>query len=210
MVCIDLGAPAEALGRRFRRGDHYGDPSQTLMVAIRDLVSHRTGVAVDGPMLLLTHLRTAGYVFNPVSFYYCFEKEHGPLAAIVSEVANTPWGERHMYVQLAEDARFDKEFHVSPFMAMDQQYRWRFTPPGDNLVVQMESFENGERIFDATLVLKQRPLTRWELVKKAFSYPIMTHRVIAAIYVQALRLWAKGVRYHQHPSKRPSQGKEAA
>lgn len=83
---------------RFRREDHLGDPAVPLDRAVRDLVERRTGAPPTGPIRLLTHLRYFGYVFNPVSFYYCFDRDDTRVETIVAEVNNTPWGERHCYV----------------------------------------------------------------------------------------------------------------
>ncbi|MEA2323929.1 MAG: uncharacterized protein QOD81_3779, partial [Solirubrobacteraceae bacterium] len=81
---------------RFRRADYLGDPATPLGDAVRGLVAERTGRDPGGPVRLLTQLRTLGHCFNPVSFYYCFDGEDR-MQAMVAEVTNTPWGERHAY-----------------------------------------------------------------------------------------------------------------
>ncbi|MHC4472244.1 MAG: DUF1365 domain-containing protein, partial [Planctomycetota bacterium] len=138
----------------FRRRDHFGDPRVSLDVAVRDLVEERTDRRPEGPIRLLTHLRYFGYCFNPASFYYCFDGD-GELETIVTEITNTPWGERHRYVHDEESNlgaekwkrfRFRKDFHVSPFMGMDQSYDWRFRTPDRRLVTHMETFEAGRRM----------------------------------------------------------------
>lgn len=192
------------LARRIRRDEHFGDPSWRLDASMRELVRKRLGITGLGPVRMLTHPRTAGYRFNPVSFFYCYDAEDTRVEAIVSEVHNTPWGETHCYVQRGPDdgiGRFAKEFHVSPFMGMDQRYAWRFEPPGENLLVHMESFERDDRVLDATLVLRRRPLTVGEWRRLAWRHPLMTYRVVQGIYLQALNLWRKGVSYHPHPAK---------
>lgn len=103
----------------FRRADYLGDPSVPLDQAVRDCVERNTGVRPRGPIRLLTHLRYFGYVFNPVSFYYCFDTADTRVETIVAEITNTPWGERHAYVLSARGEqplrfRFGKAFHVSP------------------------------------------------------------------------------------------------
>ena len=124
---------------RFRREDHLGDPGQPLADCVRQLVERRSGRRPRGPIRLLTHLSYFGYCFNPVSFYYCYDESGTELEAIVAEVSNTPWGERHCYVlpaaaseQTGPALRFrpSKEMHVSPFMDMDIDYDWSFSPPG--------------------------------------------------------------------------------
>jgi DUF1365 family protein len=199
------GAPSVAW---FRRADHYGDPEVPLDVAIRDLVQARTGARPAGPVRLLTHLRYFGHCFNPVAFYYCFAADGRTLETIVAEVSNTPWGERHMYVLSGSDAEsvreekrfaFKKAFHVSPFLAMDMDYAWRFVKPGERLWVQMENWQKGERVFDATLSLARRPVNGFELSRALVLRPAMTVRVVAAIYHQAFRLWLGGAPLHPHP-----------
>ena len=112
-------------------------------------------------MRLLTNLRCLGHLFNPVSFYYCFDRAGEGLQAVVAEVTNTPWGERHAYVLgvRSEDGgvreRVDKVFHVSPFMAMDHEYELCLTPPGRHLGVEIVSRKDGEVHFDASLQLER-------------------------------------------------------
>jgi uncharacterized protein len=159
---------------------------------------------------VLTALRSLGLGFNPVRFYYCFETgndDDEQLEAVVAEVTNTPWGERHAYV-LAPDAdgRLSgvtaKQLHVSPFLPMRHDYHWQMTNPGGELVVHLESrttHEPSERAFDATMRLARRPLTRRSLASIVVRYPPQTLRIVAGIYGQALRLKLKGAPYHRRP-----------
>lgn len=188
-----------------RREDHLGDARIPLERAVRDLVEQHRGRRPSGPIRLLTHLRYFGYCFNPVSFYYCFDAAGERVETIVAEVSNTPWGERHCYV-LSEPApalhyRFDKAFHVSPFMPMDVAYDWRFSPPEARLSVHMSLEREGLKLFDATLHLKRSPVTATGLAAVLARFPFMTLKVVAAIHWQALRLWLKRVPVHTHPAK---------
>jgi DUF1365 family protein len=195
-----------------RRADYLGDPGVPLETAVRERVARDTGMPPQGPIRLLTHLRTFGHCFNPVSFYYCYDAAGERIETIVAEITNTPWNERHAYVLPASrstatsDAklrfRFGKSFHVSPFMPMDLDYDWRFTHPGTRLAVHMENRRAGETLFDATLSLERREISGASLAGALIGYPFATLQVAGAIYWQALRLWLKRVPFHVHPAKR--------
>jgi DUF1365 family protein len=202
---------------RFRRNDHLGASDEPLSDSIRDLVERETGVRPAGPIRLLTNLSYFGYCFNPVSFYYCFDRAGATVEFVVAEVNNTPWGERHCYVlpQSMNAGRGghgryfpEKVMHVSPFMEMDVQYDWRFAPPGDSLTVHMENARGGQKVFDATLVLEREDIRAGTLARALTGYPLMTLKVVAAIYWQALRLWLKKVPVHDHPAKKSGVLKE--
>ncbi|HVO55995.1 MAG TPA: DUF1365 domain-containing protein [Solirubrobacterales bacterium] len=193
---------------RFRRSDYLGDPQRPLDECARDVVESHTGTRPAGPVRLLTGLRYLGHCFNPVSFYYCFDGSGERVEAVVAEVENTPWGERHPYV-LARGARqgsvladeLDKALHVSPLMGMDQTYAFRATEPGGRLSVHIESRPNqGEgKSFDATLSLRRRELSQRLMAGLLVRYPAASLQVVAKIYGQAARLKLKGARYFPHP-----------
>lgn len=194
----------------FRRADHAGDPRRPLAETARDMVEAKTGKRPLGPVRLLTHLRYFGYCMNPVSFYYCYSAGGEQLEAVIAEINNTPWGERHCYVLPASASeaelprlewKFSKEFHVSPFFPMNQLYHWRFVQPGEALSVHMENFEAGSRVFDATMTLTRREISSRELRRVLIQYPLMTVQVIAAIYYQAARLWLKRCPFFSHPKE---------
>jgi DUF1365 family protein len=204
-LCWSARRPALA---RFRRADHLDDPTVPLADAVRDLVETASGRRPVGPIRLLTNLRYFGFGMNPVSFYYCFDETGERVDTIVAEVNNTPWGERHCYVltpdlerreQSAKVYRFDKDFHVSPFMGMKQVYEWRFSDPAATLPVHMVNFEDGQSLFDATMVLNRPELTGRALARVLVQYPLLTVKVFVGIYYQALKLRLKRCPFNPHP-----------
>lgn len=225
MMYLDLDELPELFSRRwlwsarrpalawFRRADYLGDPGVELAVAVRDEAERLTGYRPTGPIRVLTHLRYFGYVQNPVTFYYCYcaRGSSDQVETVLAEITNTPWGERHTYAVRSEDVesgvcghshRFAKTFHVSPFMAMDQQYEWRFSEPGSKLRVHMRNLASGGATFDATLALRREEISARSLAAALARYPWMSARVVAGIYWQAFRLWRKRAPYHPHPERR--------
>ncbi|HPF13193.1 MAG TPA: DUF1365 domain-containing protein [Planctomycetota bacterium] len=197
----------------FRRADYLGSKDVPLKQAVQDRVEKQLGFRPDGPVRVLTQLRTLGYVFNPVSFYYCYDRGE-VLQAIVAEITNTPWKERFQYVLDARGSssetehtfRFPKAFHVSPFFDMNQVYEWRFRAPGENLEVHMRNLVANQPVFLAGLVATRREINGRSLAWALLSHPLQTFRVHAAIYWHAALLWRKRVPFFVHPSKRqPSQ-----
>jgi len=193
-----------------RRADYLGDPLLPLDQAVRDRVQQETGTRPTGPIRVLTHLRYFGYCFNPVTFYYCFDRTGELVEATVAEITNTPWNERHTYVLRDEDAapgktqrfRFAKDFHVSPFMEMSLDYDWYFSAPKDKLAVHMINRKGDDKVFDATMGLQRLEITGPALASVLLRFPLMTLKVSTAIYWQALRLWWKRAPFHAHPAKR--------
>lgn len=197
----------------FKRSDYYGDAKKPLKQEISTLVQQTTGSEPRGAIRLLTNMRYFGHCFNPVSFYYCFEADGITLQAIVSHITNTPWGEDYAYVHdfNAEKStkitkkgeitafKLDKQFHVSPFMPMDIKYDWAFKHETNQLLVHMKNFKDGEQVFNATLALERKEITQISLNWILIHYPLMTIKVVAAIYWNALLLWVKRVPFYSNP-----------
>lgn len=195
---------------RFRRDDHLkGQPDD---VPLRDAVirelRQRDIHAEIGPIRLLTQFRHFGFEMNPVSFFYCFSQDSSRVEAIIAEVNNTPWGEQHVYVIAAQNSnqeqtrvvadRVRKSFHVSPFMPLDMEYRMLFTIPNRQLGVKMQNFQQAERTFDVSMLMRRVPITAWSLNWILIRYPLMTVQIFAGIYWQAMKLYFKGAPYHRH------------
>lgn len=192
----------------FDERDHIGDPQRPLRERLAQGAAARGLALPEGPIYLLTNLRYLGYCFNPVSYFYCYDRS-GQLALVMAEVSNT-FGEMHPYwldrsiEQKSAGGRhydFDKAFHVSPFMPMDCRYRFAFTDPGDALVVQVTEWNAGEVFFDATLTMSREPWSAASLHGALRRHPWMTLKVILAIHWEAMRLWVKRVPVFTHPDK---------
>jgi DUF1365 family protein len=222
MVLLDIDRIAEAMGVSWLTGynrrrwaafddrDHIGDPARPLRERVQ-ASARRAGVDLpDGPIHLLTHLRYAGYVFNPISFYYCYDRG-GRLCRVLADVRNT-YGGRQNYWLTPLDGRDQrmravaaKSLYVSPFMVFDVAYEFVLTPPDDTLVAHMNVLPdvNVRRtpIFDATLTLRRQPWTSRSLRGVLLRHPLMTAKVIAAIHWEALRLRLKGLPTVPMPSR---------
>ena len=213
---------------RFRRRDYLGPNWLSLDVSVREEVQAATGSRPAGPIRLLTQLRSFGHCFNPVSFYYCFDRGGDRVDALVAEVTNTPWGERHAYVLGAMDGHgrpglrrdpvapsaspsgpgvltgeFAKALHVSPFMAMDHRYSVRAAVPGERLAVHIESRRRGAPAFEAALALRRTELTPRAAARLTRRYPMAGARVLGLIYGHAVALKLAGATVYPHPGSGP-------
>ena len=193
----------------FYRKDYLGAAGQDLSTAIKKRIEEHTGDQFNGRICLLTHLRFLGFCYNPVSFYFCYPEGSKTPRYILAEINNTPWNERYCYVLDTTDSPvknnkwefgFDKAFHVSPFMQMEQYYRWQFSLDDNNLTIHMELQQDNDCCFDASLQLKAQELNQSVLNMMPFRYPFLTLSVLFSIYWQALRLWLKGIPFYDHPN----------
>lgn len=191
----------------FPRNVHLRSEQGTLESRVRDFVEHHSGMRPTGHIRLLTQLRYFGVYFSPLNLYLIEDDQQAFPQQIVAEVNNIPWGEQHAYLltptwddaQQAWTYEHAKQMHVSPFMPMDQNYRWSFKAPGDRLVVGLENWQAGNRIFQAGMSLEKKPLTPSMLRRFAWHMPAMSLKVIAAIYLEACKLWWKRCPIFPHP-----------
>ncbi|UTW46636.1 DUF1365 domain-containing protein [bacterium SCSIO 12696] len=191
----------------FYRKDYLAAPEANLKEAVINAIFRDCGDRFEGTVKILTQPRYFGIVFNPVTYYFCYNPDN-QLSYIVTEINNTPWNERHSYVLPVVDGctrfEFDKEFHVSPFMPMDLQYHWRFTLRAKKAHVHMTLLKDGLRQFDAVMSTKQQPLTSRSMAFLPIHYPMQTLLVVLRIYWQALRLWLKRIPFFDHPNTHSS------
>lgn len=158
-------------------------------------------------VLMLTQPRVLGYVFNPVTFYWCYRGD-GSLACIVAELSNT-FGERLPEVLRGPTLRYEqrKRLHVSPFFGLDQSYEYAFSQPGDEVWARIHvRDDDGARPLTAVLHGRRRELTNRSLAALLLRYPVQPLQVIALIHFEALRLWLKGVPFHRKPPFVPGEG----
>jgi len=178
-------------------GDRTGAPIRAQI----EVKLRAAGLPCDGGRIVLLAMpRLFNYVFNPLSVYFCYGRD-GVLAALVHEVSNT-FGERHFYVlppaASADGAIFqacDKAFFVSPFLEMDLRYEFRVAPPAEQVSVAMLVRRGGEVALAASFAGRRRELTDANLLRAWAGNPLMTFAVIAGIHWEALKMWAKGVRF---------------
>ncbi|TGN41638.1 DUF1365 domain-containing protein [Marinobacter confluentis] len=204
------------------REDYLEPANGTLLEAVSNQVEKATGWSPDGAVQLITHPRYFGYVFNPVSFYFCYDlgdiPDQGAVPRVIlAQITNTPWKETHTYCletrRQPDDSKdtgwrserfeFSKRFHVSPFNPMNQHYRWTFSFRGPELRVHMNVLQDDEKQFDATLVVHRTPLDRKTLHKSLRQFPLEAFKVTAGIYWHALKLKVKGAQFFTHPDKLP-------
>jgi len=192
----------------FHDRDH-GDGSATPLR--RQLETLLAGAALPhgGAIRLLTMPRLLGFAFNPLSVWFCHDRD-GQLSAIVYEVNNT-FGERHRYLlpvdpggaEVRQDA--PKRFHVSPFLPMAMTYAFRVQPPGERLNLAITAADDQGTVLFAMHRARRMVLDDRALLRAWLTHPLMTVKVVAAIGWEALKLWLKRVPVHHHPGQAPAQ-----
>jgi len=186
--------------------DHLGQDSRPLRTKLADVLTDHGVDLPDGPVLLLANLRNFGYVFDPVSWWFCFHPDD-QLAFIVAEVHNT-FGEQHLYLLDTFDqapsgqltATATKVFHVSPFLPIEPlAYTFTFRLTANELACHIDVDDANGRLFDATQYGTLIPLTTRTLWHTLATHPLMTFRTIVRIHREALVLFTKRVPFHRKP-----------
>lgn len=176
----------------FRSRDFLHGRGEPLGPGVRDLVESRIGRRPVGPIHLLAHLRTFGWIFNPLAVYYCWDPDGRALDAIVLEVTNTPWNERQWYVfdaRAQSEAATPKSMYVSPFLPMGLDYHVSWTEPGPDLDLAIVVTREGRPLLRAELALHRSPLDRRSSIRLLARHPLAPLRGSLEIYRKALKLW---------------------
>lgn len=197
-----------------RDDDHLGRPGSGIKANVLSLLQERGFTGQADKIFMVTQFRVLGHVFNPVTFYFCYDK--GRPVAYVAEVNNT-FHQRHTYAFFGNgnesgDASFitDKVFYVSPFVDMDMSYHFRFQPLNGSLGVFIDDYRDGKPVLKTRITGKWSPMGDWPLLKSFLKIPFMSAWIVAWIHWQALKLWLKKVPLAFRPKDGMKQGWKAA
>lgn len=190
--------------------DHLGPERLPVRIKLDRLLASHGAEPADGPVQLLTGLRVLGAGFNPVSFFFCSDRDEA-LRQVIVEVRNT-FGEacayhldcRHSGSATVISGEADKVFHVSPFQPVSGRYQFRITTPGPRMTIHIDVLRDGRRVFDATLTSNRRYLSDRTLAATIARHPHHALRTLGLIHWQALRLWLKKAPVISKPTPPPS------
>jgi DUF1365 family protein len=159
-------------------------------------------------VMLLSQMAHFGFAFNPISFFVISAADSEQILGFILEVHNTPWGERHYYPVFdftnengRLEAVFKKVLHVSPFMKMDFDYAFAVQSSEQGVRITMDNWQNDIQHLNAGVMLVHQPLEPRTLRQQFWRQPFSPHKVVLAIYWEALKLWWKGVPFCPHPSR---------
>ncbi|MFE2327468.1 DUF1365 domain-containing protein [Streptomyces sp. NPDC059385] len=193
---------------RFEAGDHFDGRAPTLRAGLDAFLTDRGVTDADGQVLMLAHARVFGYVFNPLTLYWCHDRAGRPVC-VVAEVHNT-YGGRHCYLlRPGVDGRadVDKTFYVSPFFDVEGSYRMRLPLPGERLDLSVQlRHEDGSRPLTATVRGHRRSAGPRGLLAAALTHPWSTLSVTLGIRWHGIRLYLKGLRVRPRPTPPPREG----
>jgi len=175
---------------RFEAADHLGAPDRSIRENLDSWLASRGVDLQDGRVVMLTNARSLGYVFNPITLYWCSRPDGRP-ECVVAEVHNT-YGERHCYLlrpDTAGAAETAKEFYVSPFLASGGAYQMHVSRPGRHLAVTIALRQHGQTVFAVRLSGTRNPATRLRFVRTFLRHPFGSYRISALIRLHGIRLW---------------------
>jgi hypothetical protein len=189
----------------YRRTD-YLPGAECLTEAVRQKVRELGCTDAVERVCMMSPMANWGYYFSPLTLYYCFD-EARQLIALLAEVSNTPWNERHYYlvpVGNAEKSHYqhDKAFHVSPFNPMDMQYHWTVTANSEKLELGITNVKDGDKVFSAWFKLLLQPFESKALKALLIRRPWQNVQVMSRIYWHALKLLLKAVPVYGHPKSK--------
>ena len=189
-----------------RQKDYVSDENESIDLKIRSYIETKIDRYFDGEIYLFTHPRFLGFGFNSVNFYFCFK--NNTLQYIVSEINNTPWRQKHLYFHNIKDSdqnpdnasfKFDKEFHISPFVDMDIKYTWNFKITDTDFDVSMLLKKKQVTIMNVALKTQLQPMNASNQFKWMITKPFQSLKMFSGIYWQALKIWFKKIPLHSNP-----------
>jgi len=185
----------------YRRKDYLAGHNDLQQAVINKLTELGGDIPIEH-VFVLTPLANWGLYFSPITLYYCYDKQ-STLSYLLAEVTNTPWNERHYYLQTItagqQHYQHQKAFHVSPFHPMDMQYHWQITSPDTDLLCSIRNIQADKQIFSAWISLQRHELNQQWRRRWLIRQPWQNVQVVLRIYWHALKLWLKGVPVHAHP-----------
>ncbi len=190
--------------------DYINAEAKPIGDKVRNFIQQQGHQPFDGCIYLFTHPRFLGYGFNSVNFYFCYQ--NGGMKYIISEINNTPWGEKKLYFHDCKSAQqgesgdlvfeFSKQFHISPFVAMDIDYSWKFHVTEQFIQVNMELRQKGVNLLNVILDTKITPYMDNSNQQLPLRHCFQPWKMAVGIYWQAFKLWFKKVPFYSHPDSK--------
>ncbi|MFK8012126.1 MAG: DUF1365 domain-containing protein [Marinicellaceae bacterium] len=193
-----------------RNNDYINAENISIKSKVIKYLKEQKNYNFNGQVFLFTHPRYLGFGFNSVNFYFCYEGDN--LVFILSEINNTPWKQKHVYIHAINQEKtdhsesyqfeFNKEFHISPFADMDINYSWIFNVTPEKLIVKMNLSKQNNLIMKVNLNTRIEPVIEKDLVKWTFKKPYQALKMSVGIYWQAFKLWAKKLPVYTNPKSK--------